>query len=252
VNVFGEAIAWLLEPSNYSGPDGMTVRMIEHIQVSFQSLALAFAVALPVGLYVGHRRRFEFVAVTVGNLGRAIPSFGILALFYIWTFYWPGTLGFWAVFFALFFLAIPPILTNTYVGIKGVDPDTVEAARGMGMTERDVLLRLELPLAAPLIVSGTRTAAVQVVATATLGALVSWGGLGRYIVDGLATGDRVQVLVGAVVVAVLAIATELLFGLVERLLAPRLASSQRRVPWSSRSFERPPGPSAGTGRAASS
>jgi osmoprotectant transport system permease protein len=183
-----------------------------------------------VGLYIGHRRRFEFLAVTTGNLGRAIPSFGILGMFFIWTFNWPGVLGFWAVFFALFFLAIPPILTNAYVGIKGVDGDTVEAARGMGMTERDVLLRLELPLALPLIIAGTRTAAVQVVATATLGALASWGGLGRYIVDGLATQDRPQILGGALLVALLAVVTEIAFGALERALAPRLSCSRRRSP----------------------
>jgi osmoprotectant transport system permease protein len=230
MEVFLATLQWLQDPANYSGPNAIPVRIIEHIQISSQSLLLAFAVSLPVGLYIGHRRRFEFLAVTTGNLGRAIPSFGILGMFFIWTFNWPGVLGFWAVFFALFFLAIPPILTNAYVGIKGVDGDTVEAARGMGMTERDVLLRLELPLALPLIIAGTRTAAVQVVATATLGALASWGGLGRYIVDGLATQDRPQILGGALLVALLAVVTEIAFGALERALAPRLSSSRRRSP----------------------
>jgi osmoprotectant transport system permease protein len=229
VEAFANAVQWLLDPANYGGPDGVVARVIEHVQVSAQSLVLAFVISAPIGLYIGHRRRFEFVAVTVGNLGRAIPSFGILALFFIWTFDWPGTLGFWAVFFALFFLAIPPILTNTYVGTKGVDRDAIEAARGMGMTERDILVRIEVPLATPLIIAGTRTAAVQVVATATLGAVASWGGLGRYIVDGLATGDRPQIVVGATLVALLAIAAEILFGLLERMLTPRLSSSHRRL-----------------------
>jgi osmoprotectant transport system permease protein len=222
-------LEWLRAPVNYTGPNAIPLRTVEHVQMTSQSLLLAFIVALPVGLYIGHRRRFEFLAVTTGNLGRAIPSFGILGMFFIWTFNWPGVLGFWAVFFALFFLAIPPILTNTYVGIKGVDQDTVEAARGMGMTERDVLLRLELPLALPLIIAGTRTAAVQVVATATLGALASWGGYGRYIVDGLAIQDRPQILGGALLVALLAVATELGFGALERVLAPKMASSRGRA-----------------------
>jgi osmoprotectant transport system permease protein len=230
MEVFLATLEWLQNPANYSGPNAIPLRIIEHLQISSQSLLLAFVVSLPVGLYIGHRRRFEFLAVTTGNLGRAIPSFGILGMFFIWTFNWPGVLGFWAVFFALFFLAIPPILTNAYVGIKGVDQDTVEAARGMGMTERDVLLRLELPLALPLIIAGTRTAAVQVVATATLGALASWGGLGRYIVDGLATQDRPQILGGALLVALLAVVTEVAFGALERALAPRLSSSRRRSP----------------------
>jgi osmoprotectant transport system permease protein len=234
MEIFLATLEWLQDPANYSGPNAIAVRLLEHIQISSQSLLLAFAVSLPVGLYIGHRRRFEFLAVTTGNLGRAIPSFGILGMFFIWTFNWPGVLGFWAVFFALFFLAIPPILTNAYVGIKGVDGDTVEAARGMGMTERDVLLRLELPLALPLIIAGTRTAAVQVVATATLGALASWGGLGRYIVDGLATQDRPQILAGALLVALLAVVTELAFGALERALAPRLSSSRPRSPFARR------------------
>jgi osmoprotectant transport system permease protein len=227
MDVLVAALEWLFDPVNYTGLDSIPRRVIEHIQISSQSLLIAFGVSLPVGLYIGHRRKFEFLAVTVGNLGRAIPSFGILGMFFIWTFNWPGVLGFWAVFFALFFLAVPPILTNTYVGIKGVDRDTVEAARGMGMTERDVLIRLELPLAVPLVVAGTRTAAVQVVATATLGALTSWGGLGRYIVDGLATQDRPQILAGAILVALLAIVTEVLFGALERVLAPKLSSTSR-------------------------
>jgi osmoprotectant transport system permease protein len=227
MDVLLAALEWLADAANYSGLNSIPRRVIEHVQISSQSLLLAFVVSLPVGLYIGHRRRFEFLAVSVGNLGRAIPSFGILGMFFIWTFNWPGVLGFWAVFFALFFLAIPPILTNTYVGIKGVDRDTVEAARGMGMTERNVLMRLELPLALPLVVAGTRTAAVQVVATATLGALTSWGGLGRYIVDGLATQDRPQILAGAILVALLAIVTEAAFGVLERVLTPKLSSAGR-------------------------
>jgi osmoprotectant transport system permease protein len=226
-----DALRWLADPANYSGTGSITTRVIEHIQISVQSLLLACLVSIPIGLYIGHRRRFEFVAVTVGNLGRAIPSIAILSLFFFWTFAWPGTLGFWAVFFALFFLAVPPVLTNTYVGVKGVDRDTLEAARGMGMTERDVLLRLEVPLATPLILAGTRTAAVQVVASATLGALTGWGGLGRFLIDGLAVRDQKQILGGAILVALVAVAAELSFGLLGGVLAPRLSSSHRRGPF---------------------
>jgi osmoprotectant transport system permease protein len=231
VDTLLDALRWLGDPGNYSGSGGIVARVIEHIQISVQSVLLAFVVAAPIGVYIGHRRRFEFVAVTAGNLGRAIPSIAILSLFFFWTFAWPGTLGFWAVFFALFFLAIPPILTNTYVGVKGVDRDALEAARGMGMTEGDLLRRLEIPLAMPLVLAGTRTAAVQVVATATLGALTGWGGLGRFLIDGLAVRDQTQILGGAILVAALAVVAELSFGVLERLLAPRLSSSQRRSPF---------------------
>jgi osmoprotectant transport system permease protein len=129
---------------------------------------------------------------------------------------------------ALFLLAVPPILTNTYVGVQAVDADTIEAARGMGMTERDVLFQLELPLAVPLIMAGLRTAALTVVATATLAALIGGGGLGRYIIDGFAQGDQPQVLAGAVLVAVLAIVTEIGFGLMQRAVSPRTSSRGRR------------------------
>jgi osmoprotectant transport system permease protein len=228
MGVFAEALRWLTTPENYSGPSGITARLIEHVQISVQPLLLAALVAIPLGMWIGHRRRFEFLVISIGNIGRALPSFGILAIFFVLTFSWPGDLGYWAIFFAMFFLAIPPILTNTYVGIKGVDPDTVEAARGMGLRERDVLLGLELPLAVPLIIGGMRTAAVQVVATATLGAVTSWGGLGRFIVDGFAVQDNVQILAGAILVAVLAIVTEVLFGRLQRALAPKVSSQGRR------------------------
>lgn len=194
--------------------------------MSLQAAGLAAALMLPLGLYIGHTRRFEFLSISAGNLGRALPSFGILGISFSLTIGLPGTLGFWATFIALFLLAIPPILTNTSVGIRGVDPDAVESARGMGMTEREVMLKVEVPLAAALIVAGLRLATVQVVATATLGALVAWGGLGRYIVDGFAAGDDVQLLAGAILVAVVAILTETGFGALERLVSPRVASKQ--------------------------
>ena len=228
MGVLSDALAWLTSAENYSGPSGISTRMLEHVQISVQPLVLAALVAIPVGMWIGHRRRFEFLVISIGNLGRALPSFGILAIFFIFTFSWPGDLGYWAIFFAMFFLAIPPILTNTYVGIKGVDPDTVEAARGMGLREREVLLALELPLAVPLIVAGMRTAAVQVVATATLGAVTSWGGLGRFIVDGFAVQDNVQILAGAILVTLLAIVTEVVFGRLQQALAPKISSRGSR------------------------
>jgi osmoprotectant transport system permease protein len=233
MGAFGEALDWLLTASNYGGEDGIIARVIGHVLISFQSVLLAAAIAVPIGLYIGHKRRFEFLAVTVGNFGRALPSFGVLGLVFPFTFDIPGELGYWATFFALFLLSIPPLLTNTYVGIKGVDRDTVEAATGMGMKGREILLTLEVPLAVPLIIAGFRTAAVQVVATATLGAYAGWEhGLGSFIRDGFAQGPlgRDQLIGGAILVALLAIFTELLFGIAARLLAPRRAS-KRGATW---------------------
>ena len=201
-------------------PDiGQTI--LEHVQLSFLPVLGAMLIALPVGLYIGHYRRFEFFAVTAAGLGRAIPSFAILALALPISIELGLGLGFWPSFAALFFLALPPIVTNTYIGVKSVDPDTVESARGMGLSERQILRGIELPLAAPLIVAGVRTAAVQSVATATLAALVAGGGLGEYIRFGFRAGDDAPLLGGAILVAVLAIATELGFTFVERAARPR-------------------------------
>jgi len=222
-------IRWFSDPGHWAGSSGVPHRVLQHVEISLSAVGFALLIALPVGLVIGHLRRGEFVAVTIANLGRSIPSFAILSIvFQLMLRYFKGAaFGFWPTVISLVLLALPPILTNTYVGVQGVDPDTVEAAKGMGMSGRDVLLRLEVPLATPLIVAGIRTAAVQVVATATLAALIAGGGLGRYIVDGFAQGDQPKILAGAVLVAVLAILTELTLGLAERALSPRLTSSKR-------------------------
>ena len=229
MSTLAEAFAWLTDGANYSGTGSIPTRVIEHIQLSAQPVLLAALLALPVGLYVGHKKRFEFAAISIGNIGRAIPSFGLIAVLFVPTFSWPGDLGYWAVFIAMVLLAIPPILINTSVGIRNVDPDTVESARGMGMTGRDVLLRIEIPLAMPLIITGLRTASVQVIATATIGAITSIGGLGRFIIDGLAVQRAEQVLGGAILVAVLAILTEVTFSLLEGISSPRTSSGHRRL-----------------------
>lgn len=215
-----QALAWLADPASWKGPSGIGVRLIEHVQISALATGAAALLALPAGMLIGHRRRAEFIAVSAANIGRALPSFGILAVVFPFTLrYLPG-IGYWPTLIALFLLAIPPILTNTYVGVKEVDADFLEAARGMGMAERQVLWRLEVPLAAPLMAAGVRTAALQVVATATLGAVVGWGGLGRYIVDGFSQRNVQLTLGGAILVALLAVITDAAFGLLNRLVDP--------------------------------
>ncbi len=217
---------WFLD--NWSGDTGILHRLTEHVEISMLSVALAALVALPIGLWIGHTKRGAFVVVSVANLGRAIPSFAILALALPFTIRLGLGLGLWPTVIALFLLGIPPILTNAYTGVANVDGDVLEAARGMGMTARQVLTRIEFPLAVPLILAGLRTAAVQIVATATLAALVAWGGLGRFIVDGFAVSDDVRIFAGAVLVAGLAIVTEVAFGILERVLTPRTTSGTRR------------------------
>jgi osmoprotectant transport system permease protein len=223
---FSRVVEWFTDPAQWSGPTSIPIRLVEHVITSTVSVLIAAAIALPVAMYIGHRRRFELMVISVANLGRAVPSFGLLVLFVILIglrLAWPASLR-PSIVLALVLLAIPPILTNAYVGIQGVDPDLLEASRGMGMSETQVLRRIELPLAAPLIVAGLRIAAVQVVATATLAAIVAGGGLGRYIIDGFATFDLVEVFGGAVLVAFLAILTELAFGILQRAVTPRSVS----------------------------
>lgn len=229
MHVVVNLLHWFSDGANWSGSTGIPTRVLQHVELSALAVALASLVALPLGLFIGHTGRFSFLAISVANLGRAIPSFAILSIVYqLMLNYTPSfAFGFGPTVIALWVLAIPPILTNTYVGVQGVDQDTVEAARGMGMRGRDVLLRLELPLAAPLMLAGLRTAAVQVVATATLAALIAGGGLGRYIIDGLHVNDTTVIVAGALLVALLAIVTELGMGALERAVSPRLTSRKR-------------------------
>jgi osmoprotectant transport system permease protein len=219
MTLLGDVARWFADPLHYQGSDAVQNRILEHLAVSGLAVLVALLIALPIGLYLGHAGRFGFIAVNVANIGRAIPSLAAIAL----AIPIAGTLlgvqnglGFWPTFFALVPLAMPPILTNAYVAVRGVDREIIEAARGMGVSDGGILRRIELPLALPLILAGMRTASVNVVATATLGALVAFGGLGRYIVDGLALREFDRLVAGALLVALLAIAVEVAFGIFER------------------------------------
>jgi osmoprotectant transport system permease protein len=232
-SMFSEAFDWLTDPANWHWSEGGQIphRIVQHLAYSGVAVVIACLIAVPVGMLIGHTRRAEFVAVSIANLGRAIPSFAVLSIVFQLMLSYPGTQGLafgpGPIVVAMLLLSVPPILTNTYVGVQQVDRDTVEAARGMGLTGRQIVRRLELPLAAPLIVTGIRTATVQVIATVTLAALIAGGGLGRPIVDGLATQDRGQYVGGAILVSGLAIVAEVMFGGIARLAAPRTASPSR-------------------------
>lgn len=208
---------WFLDPAHYQGADAVPLRVLEHVELSALAVLVAAVVGLPVGLYLGHTGRFAFVAVNIANIGRAFPSLALLALALPIAFRLGLGLGFWPTLIALVPLAIPPILTNAYVAVRAVDRDVVDSARGMGLSELGIIRSIELPLGLPLILSGLRTAAVNVVATATLGALVAGGGLGRYIVDGLALREFDRLAAGALLVAALAVVVELAFDGLERL-----------------------------------
>lgn len=218
-----ETLAWFTSPDQWSGNDAIHARVWEHVRLSLLGTGLAIALALPPALYLAHRRRAEFLATAVVNIGRAVPSFGIVVLAALLFLAWGLPIRFWATTVALVALALPPIFTNTYTAVRSVPPAAVEAARGVGMTEREVLLGVELPMASPVILAGIRIAFVQVIATATLGAIVGpGGGLGRYIVDGFARGRGAhdEVFAGAILVALLTIVAERLFTLGERALLP--------------------------------
>jgi osmoprotectant transport system permease protein len=216
VKFLGEVLDWFATSSHWEGDAGIVHRLVEHLAMSGATVLAAALLALPLGIWLGHTGRGGALAINVSNVGRAIPSFAILVIA-------AQVLGIgWKpAFVALVALAVPPMVTNAYVGMREVDPDVRESASGMGMTGGQSLWQIELPVAMPLVMAGVRTAAVQVVATATLAALVAWGGLGRFIVDGLAQRDFVQVFAGAVLVAVLSILTELFLAAVQRLIVPR-------------------------------
>jgi osmoprotectant transport system permease protein len=213
--------AWLVDPAHWTGSDGIGARVAQHLALSGTALGFSLLLALPLGVVLGHTGRGAWLAINVANVGRALPSLAILALFLPLVFRLGLGLGFWPTVFMLVPLGAPLILMNAYVAVRAVDRDTVDVARGLGMTGWQVLRRVELPLAAPLIVDGVRNAAVTIVATATLGAIVASGGLGRYIVDGLARMEVPRLVAGALLVAVLSMTTEWLFGVLERLAVPR-------------------------------
>jgi osmoprotectant transport system permease protein len=212
----GQVLRWFADPAHWTGTDGIPQRLLEHVQLSAESVAIGAVIAVPIGITLGHYGRFGNIAINISNVGRAVPSLALLVLaFQVFG------LGNLAIVLPLTALAIPPMLTNSYVALQEVDPDVKDAARGMGYRQLAQLLWIELPLAVPLVMAGIRTSAVQVVATATLAALIAGGGFGRYIIDGLGQQDYTKLFAGAVLVGLLAIATELTLATVERLLVPR-------------------------------
>ena len=214
-----DVVDWFTTAEHWRGDFGVPHRLTEHTLMSLGALAVALIIGLPLGIWLGHRGRGGAVAINISNIGRAIPSLAILALVQqaIGLGGWPG-FGARPALVALVALAVPPLVTNAYVGMRGVDRDVVEAARGMGMTGGELLWRVEVPIALPLIMAGVRTAAVQVVATATLAAVTAWGGLGRFIVDGFGQRDNAQIVAGALLVGLLALVTELALARLQRVI----------------------------------
>jgi osmoprotectant transport system permease protein len=225
VNAFEEAMVYLNDPFNWTRPNGILELLGEHLAISAVAVLAAFALAFPIGVALGASGRGGGAVMVVSNVSRAVPTLALLTLFAVS----PIGFGNRATTIALAVFAFPPILANTYVGVRGVDPDVREAARAMGLTRSQVIRRVDLPLALPLIMTGVRTATVQVVATTSLAALVAGGGLGRIVRLGFGQQDYGMVLAGAILIAALAVLTELVLVLVSWAVTP----GAKRFPWSS-------------------
>jgi len=223
VNAFEEALVYLNDPFNWTRRGGIIELLVEHLTISVVAVLAAFVIAFPIGVALGASGRGGGAVVVVSNVSRAVPTLALLTLFAVS----PIGFGNRATTIALAVFAIPPILANTYVGVRGVDADVREAARAMGMTRGQVIRRVDLPLALPLIMTGLRTATVQVVATASLAALVGGGGLGRIVRLGFGQQDYGLIIAGALLIAVLALLTELVLVLTSWAVTP----GPRQLPW---------------------
>jgi osmoprotectant transport system permease protein len=234
MNLFGDTWSYLSDPANWQGPGGMAELLVQQLLLSITALALAVLVGLPLALWLGHVGRGGFLAINISNVGRAIPTFALLAILVTADF--PGTQEFGpygraglATLIALTLFALPPIITNGYVAIREVPDDVKQAAVGMGMTSAQRFFRVELPLGLPLVMSGVRLALVQVWATATIAAMVAGPGLGRVITDGFFRSDYAKGIAGAVVVAVVALMLELTTAGLQRGADPTRRGTTKRA-----------------------
>ncbi|MEP7192249.1 MAG: ABC transporter permease [Actinomycetota bacterium] len=224
-------LAWLTDGAHWQGSDGITHRLIEHLAYSVTAVVIAAAIAIPVGLYIGHTGRGRVFVVNLAGAARAIPSLGLLFIAVLWLGpRFSGDIAFLApAGIVLVVLAIPPILSGAYAGVESVEPNARDAAKGMGMRGTEVLLHVEFPCALPLIMSGIRSATLQVIATATIAAVVGLGGLGRFLIDGLAVRDTPQTASGAILVALLALAVDMILALVQRAVVSRGLTGRYRA-----------------------
>jgi osmoprotectant transport system permease protein len=230
MNYLNQGIVWLNDPLNWTNPGGLIDRLVEHLEISFWAVLLACLIGWPLGIWLGHRGRGGGPVISVFNLTLAIPTLALLTILPLT----PLGFGKPPVIVALAVFAVPPLLANAHTGLRSVDPETIDAARGMGLSGPQLLWQVELPLAVPYLAAGLRTAAVQVVATTALAAFVNGGGLGEIISAGFGLGINVgagQIVGGGIVVALLAFSVEIILAGVQRLVTPRpLRSVRRRKP----------------------
>ncbi len=238
-----DTLDFLATGDNWTGPRGILARGRSHLWISLVASTMAAAIALPSAVLLAHRRIAPIASVAVVNIARAIPSFALIALVFPISLQFGFGLGFWPTCVALVALGIPPMFANTYAGVAGTPDDVIEAARGIGLREREVLRLVELPSAVPLMMNGIRVSVVQIVATATLGAIVGYECLGSFIVSGLARGQSGQtsVLVGGVFVAGLALSIDAILGALATRFAPRTERVRADAPSSMSSRSSRPG-----------
>ncbi|OII27420.1 ABC transporter permease [Frigoribacterium sp. MCBA15_019] len=215
MNFFVEAFAWLADPVHWTGADGIPTRLGQHLWYSALSVVIASVIAIPVGYLIGHTGRGRSIAVSISGGARALPSFGVITLIAL-----SVGIGLTAPIISFVILAIPSVLAGAYSGFEAVDRKTVDAARAVGMTEWQIMAKVEVPLGLPLLIGGIRSAVLQVVATATLATFVGAGGLGSYIITGLRANDYPKMLAGSILVIALAVVLEILFSIVQRLVVP--------------------------------
>ncbi len=211
--IWDQIWGFFTDPANWQGSAGIPTRVGQHIWYTAVVVGVALLLAAPLGALIGHTRRGSWLVINIANGARSLPTLGLLTLLVLWM-----GLGFLPAAIGLVVLAIPPILTATYAGVKGADPVVVDAARGTGFSEWSILTQVEIPLGLPVILGGLRSAVLQVIATATVAAYIALGGLGRFILDGLALRDYGQMAGGAILVAGLALTADLIFNLASRSL----------------------------------
>lgn len=212
---FLAALAFIVDPENLMGPKGILPRLVEHLMYTGLGLAVALVVGLPLGLLIGHTGKGKNLVVALSSAFRAIPTFGLLLFIILFT-----GLGLWPLVAVLAILAVPPVLAGTYSGLDAVNRETIDAARGIGMTEWQILRKVEIPLALPLIIGGVRSATLQIIATATIAGYVGLAGLGRFLIEGIAYHDYTLAFAGAILVAGLALAADGVLALVQKLVVP--------------------------------
>ncbi|HEU4849839.1 MAG TPA: ABC transporter permease [Terrimesophilobacter sp.] len=216
MNFFAEALAWIFDPEHFAMVNGIWPRTVDHLFYTAITMLIAMAIAIPLGLLIGHTGRGRNLVIVTTSAARALPTLGFLLFIILFS-----GLGLWPFVIVMVVLAVPPLLAGVYSGLEGVDRQTIDAARAVGMSEWQIIGRVEIPLALPLILGGIRSSALQVIATATIAGYVGLTGLGRFLIEGLALRDYTLAIVGAILVAVLALAVDGLLALIQRLVVPR-------------------------------